>query len=471
MDGSLLKAASKVWIVSNVKLHFAESTPKKPALRIVLVDEAGPVLGSAKKKEWSALGPRWSRIGGSTKPGASVLLDDEPNVRVFGVGSGSDPDWYAAGLAVGRALDAPSWLRAKTVLPEAFVEGVLLGGYRYTRKTEKAAKATHTLTVVGTQVPERAVATASATILARDLANTPSNLKNPTWLARRAMAVPGVQVKRFSRNELASFGGLQAVAAGSQHGPELLTLSYRPAQSSTAHVVLVGKGITFDSGGLSLKPADAMTMMKTDMSGAAAVIGVMSALTELQIPVQVTGVIAIAENMPGASAMRPGDVITHYGGRTSEVLNTDAEGRLVLADAIAYASTMLNPTTIIDLATLTGAATLALGRGRGAVFSNSDRLAKALVAAGERSRDNLWWLPLEPEYASAIESTVADAANSATDPKMGAGAITAALFLEPFTSGTQWAHLDIAGPARNEKERSATGFGVRLLLDWLARAA
>ena len=461
--------------MSNVELRAADVAPKNAVLRIILVDDDGPVLGSAKKKEWARIGSRWTALGGTSTSGSSVLLDAATNLCIVGVGKGTDADWYSSGVAVGRSLEGPTWLRTTSPLPEAFVEGVLLGGYRFSRKSQKSAKATHVLTVVGSALPEKAITISNATNLARNLANTTSNVKSPGWLARQAAAISGVKVKRFAKSELERFGGLQAVGAGSRHAPEFVTLSYRPSKQTgehhVPHIVLVGKGITFDSGGLSLKPADAMTMMKTDMAGAAAVIGTMSALAQLDIPVRVTGVLAIAENMPGERAMRPGDVITHYGGRTSEVLNTDAEGRLVLADAIAFAAATLQPTVIIDLATLTGAATFAFGRGRGAVFSNSDRLAKQLVAAGERSRDALWQLPLEPDYAEAIASEVADAANSATNPKLGGGAITAALFLEPFAAGKPWAHLDIAGPARNEKERSATGFGVRLLLNWLATSA
>lgn len=452
--------------MSVVKLRSDQSIPKKDPLRFVLVGAQGPMCGTAKKKEWSALEPRWQRLDGSTKAGATVLLDADPNIRIVGVGE--PEDWFAAGQAIGRSLDHDAWMRVKGTLPDAFIEGIVLGSYRFTKKTANDVNAARSLTFVGGELPTRSQVIAGATVLARDLANTTSNVKTPAWLVRKASAIPGVQVKRFTRAELAAFGGLQAVAAGSKHGPEFVTMRYRPPSESKEHVVIVGKGITFDSGGLSLKPADAMTMMKTDMSGAAAVIGVMSAVAELGIGVAVTGVLAIAENMPGANAMRPGDVITHFGGRTSEVLNTDAEGRLVLADALAYSAAKLAPTTIIDLATLTGAATLALGRGRGAVFSNNERLAKSLVAAGEQSRDLVWQLPLERDYEAAIASPVADAANSATDPKAGAGAITAALFLEPFVAGKPWAHLDIAGPARNEKERSATGFGVRLLLDWLS---
>ncbi|NQU36546.1 MAG: hypothetical protein HQ526_02990 [Actinobacteria bacterium] len=236
-------------------------------------------------------------------------------------------------------------------------------------------------------------------------------------------------------------------------------------------VVLVGKGITFDSGGLSLKPAEGMPLMKTDMSGAGTVLATMSALRDLGVTANVTAVLACAENMPSGSAYRPGDVVRHFGGRTSEVFNTDAEGRMVLADALAYANARLRPDVIVDLATLTGAATLGLSRQYGALFADSDGLARRLLAAGDETSDRVWRLPLVPEYRSALDSEIADISHVSRE-SIGAGAITAALFLQEFVGDRRWAHLDIAGPARAEKTsgdktRGATGFGVRLLLRWL----
>jgi leucyl aminopeptidase len=219
-----------------------------------------------------------------------------------------------------------------------------------------------------------------------------------------------------------------------------------------------------------------MVAMKTDMSGAAAVLAAMSALRALDVGVRVTAVLALAENMPGAAAMRPGDVLVQYGGRTTEVLNTDAEGRLVLADALAYVDRVVRPDVVVDVATLTGAATLALGRGRGALLSSDDGLATALLAAGEASGDPLWRLPLVPDYAAALASDVADQANVPRDGAVGAGAITAAWFLRPFAGARPWAHLDIAGPARAQADRDEvpkgpTGFGTRVLLRWLETGA
>jgi leucyl aminopeptidase len=238
-------------------------------------------------------------------------------------------------------------------------------------------------------------------------------------------------------------------------------------------VVLVGKGITFDSGGLAVKPNDAMVGMKTDMSGAAAVLAVLGACREVAVPVRVTGLLALAENALGGASYRPGDVVRQYGGRTVEVVNTDAEGRLVLADALAYADHVLRPDLIVDLATLTGAAGLGLGRRHAALFSTDDDLATALQQAGEATGERVWRLPLVEDYLPTLRSEVADLRHTPrAASKVGGGAITAALFLRQFVGRRPWAHLDIAGPARpdseeNEVAKATSGYGARLLLRFL----
>lgn len=237
-------------------------------------------------------------------------------------------------------------------------------------------------------------------------------------------------------------------------------------------MVLAGKGITFDTGGLSLKPNEGMKTMKTDMGGGAAVIAAMSALAAFDVPVRVTGLVACAENSISGSAQRPGDVITQYGGRTVEVLNTDAEGRLVLADALAYAHAELDPDIVIDVATLTGAAKVALGTSLGALYATDESLAADLIAAGEAGGERLWRMPLVEDYRTMLDSDVADLANVDRTKSGAAGSIAAALFLREFTGGRPWAHLDIAGPARaasddGETTKGGTGFGVRLLLRYL----
>jgi leucyl aminopeptidase len=285
-----------------------------------------------------------------------------------------------------------------------------------------------------------------------------------------------IRVRNEKQLQDQGFGGIIAVGKGSARPPRLVELSWSP-EGADRHVVLVGKGITFDSGGLSLKPNDGMVGMKTDMAGGAAVMGAMSVLSKLEIQVKVTALIPLAENMPSGSSMRPGDVITHFGGITSEVLNTDAEGRLVLADALAYAASELSPDVIVDIATLTGAASLGLGKRHGALYTTTDELRDQLVAAATEGGERLWPMPLEADYREALESTVADLRNVG-DPafKYSGGSITAALFLREFVGRTTWAHLDVAGPARADGDevevtKGATGFGVRTFLRWLEASA
>src|SRR4051812_30631978 len=271
----------------------------------------------------------------------------------------------------------------------------------------------------------RARATAAAVHLARDLANTPSLEKSPEWMAEQAVqggagagvAGQGWDVEGLRRD---GFGGILAVGRGSARPPRLVRVDHAP-RGSRRHVVLVGKGITFDSGGLSLKPNEGMTTMKTDMSGGAAVLSVMTALSELRIDLRVTALVPLAENMPGGDATRPGDVITHYGGRTSEVLNTDAEGRLVLADAIAYATTQLHPDVVVDIATLTGAATLGLGKRHGALYATTDLLRRTLADAGDAGGERLWPMPIVEDYRDALDSPGADLRHIANQGKKNGG--------------------------------------------------
>jgi leucyl aminopeptidase len=235
----------------------------------------------------------------------------------------------------------------------------------------------------------------------------------------------------------------------------------------------VGKGITFDTGGVSLKrPYDTMMAMKSDMAGSAAILGTLTALENLQPNVQVTALMMMAENAISATAQRPSDVIKHYGGTTVEVINTDAEGRLVLADGLAYADANLDPDYLVDIATLTGAATLGLGRQYAAMYTRDNALAAALSKAGEATGDRVWHMPLVDDYKDALRSDIADFNHTADKGKFSAGSVTAALFLENFTSTRRWVHLDIAGTARSEVDagensKGGTGFGVRLLTEWI----
>jgi leucyl aminopeptidase len=315
---------------------------------------------------------------------------------------------------------------------------------------------------------------AAATNLARDLVNEPANNLHPADLAAaaaRAVEGKGVAVAVKDEGELAAegFGGILGVGQGAAYPPRLVELRYEP-EGARGRVVLVGKGITFDSGGLSLKPADAMMTMKTDMSGAATVVGVMSALQDLGVEVAVTGYLASAENMPSGQAIRPGDVLKMKNGKTVEVLNTDAEGRLVMADALALGATS-QPDAIVDIATLTGACVVALGKRYAGLMSNDDALAGELLEAAGTAGERTWRLPLPEEYRKELDSEVADLKN--IGDRYG-GALTAGLFLQEFVDGRPWAHLDIAGPARQDAEdgylgKGASGAGVRTLLSWLER--
>jgi leucyl aminopeptidase len=422
-----------------------------------------------------------------------IRLGTEACVVLFlGVGDASPGALRRAGAALARRLPAGRTAVTTAVLDEpdeaveAFTEGLLLGSYQFTMKSAASPGEAGgdpgeiQLLLAGpasrAALVERAGTVAGAVALARDLANTPSMIKTPEWLADEAATVAaehGLSSRIWREAELAAggFGGLLGVGSGSAHPPRLIELSYQPAQADR-HVVLIGKGITFDSGGLSLKPTDGMKTMKTDMAAGAAVIGAMSALGRLGVRARVTGLVPAAENMPSGTAMRVGDVLRHYGGQTVEVLNTDAEGRLVLADALAYADDVLAPDLMVDLATLTGAVRVALGSSIAALYATDDELAAGLLAAGTASGERLWRMPLAEDYTDALESPVADLANVARAGGR-AGSIDAALFLREFTGGRAWAHLDIAGAARaaaddGENTKGATGFGTRLLLRWLA---
>jgi leucyl aminopeptidase len=407
-------------------------------------------------------------------------------VVFLGVGDASPAALRRAGGELGRMIrpgedavtDLVAGLPAGSV--QAFSEGILLGSYRFSEKSVDEGTLAKDSGVRLLVRDTDAGAARAAVALARDLTNTPSVSKSPQWMADVATEIAGqaglsVRIRTVSELARAGFGGIVAVGSGSARPPVLIELGYRPPEEPAGrrrHVVLVGKGITFDSGGLSLKTNDGMKLMKTDMAGGAAVIAVMSSLAKLGVTDRVTGLIAAAENMPSGSAYRPGDVLRQYGGRTVEVRNTDAEGRLVLADAMAYADAELDPDQLIDLATLTGAARMALGGVRAALYASSDELAESLIVAGEASGDRLWRMPLPDDYLSVLESSVAELANVSAGNE-GAGSIAAALFLREFTGNRPWAHLDIAGPARassddGDQSAGATGFGTRLLLYWLA---
>jgi len=311
--------------------------------------------------------------------------------------------------------------------------------------------------------------------LARDLVNLPGNQLNARDIARYARESGeryGYEVTVMEKDEIErlKMGGLLAVNKGSTEPPTFSILDYNPAGGAKKTVALVGKGVTFDSGGISIKPSNGMDEMKSDMAGAAAVLATVEAAARLELPFRVVGFIPSTDNMPDGSAQKPGDVITTYSGITVEVGNTDAEGRLILADALTYAVQEYKPDVIIDMATLTGACIVALGYSVAGMFSNDDKLASSLFTAGEQCGEKVWRLPLWDEYDEQITSEVADVHNTGGK---GAGTITAAKFLEKFVDGhTCWAHVDIAGPSfaaskSPQRSQGGTGFGVSLLVNYL----
>ncbi|MSQ49602.1 MAG: leucyl aminopeptidase [Betaproteobacteria bacterium] len=318
-----------------------------------------------------------------------------------------------------------------------------------------------------------AVATADGVDLARTLGNLPPNLCTPSYLADQAKKLAkqfklGIEVLERRDMEKLGMGALLAVTRGSHQPPKLIVLHYSGAGEKKKPLVLVGKGITFDTGGISLKPGGEMDEMKFDMSGAGSVLGVIHALAGMRAPVNVIGVIPACENMPGGAATRPGDVVTTLSGQTVEILNTDAEGRLILCDALTYAE-RFNPQAMVDIATLTGACVIALGHVATGLFANDQKLADEILAAGDDAWDRVWQMPLWEDYQEQLRSNFADMANIGGRP---AGSVTAACYLARFTRKQKWAHLDIAGTAwRSGKDKGSTGRPVPLLVRLALRRA
>ena len=433
---------------------------------------------------------------------------------LLGTAAGSMGDWRAAGAALVRAISAATrpgprlvqvHLPAGTSAHQAasLALGCVVGSHRYRVTSGGGGTAgpqgigpqgIGTVALIATpdhglgpltEAVARAQLLGRATGLARDLANTPSGHKDPAWLAgtaaRLAATVPGLRATVHDEHWLAEhgFGGVLAVGGGSARPPRLLELAWQPPavrpetnpetnpeMNTEKHLVLVGKGITFDTGGISIKRAQDMHWMRTDMSGGAAVIATLLAVGQLKLPLRVTGLVPCAENHVSGSAYRPGDVVRHVGGRTTEVTNTDAEGRLVLADALAYAVRELAPTTLLDVATLTGAMKVSLGLRTGGLFATEPELAERIQAAGEAVGEAWWPMPLLDDHAEGVRSEIADLRQCPPGP----AGITAALFLREFTAGLPWAHLDIAGPARAERDYAevnagGTGFATRTLIE------
>jgi leucyl aminopeptidase len=432
---------------------------------------------------------------GAYKKLALVHPEQPARALVVGLGKRGEMEPERARVAAALAAKEAQRLEARSVawaVPDAgdagavaaaLVEGTVLGDYRFDRflsrdPEEPPPSRIDSLTLVGSDdlsaAAEAARVCAEAQNRARDLQSLPSNVATPSYLAERAEQIArgrdalGIEV--LGRDEIAAkdMGGLVAVSQGSEEEPKLIVLRYAGGGSGPT-LGLVGKGVTFDTGGISLKPSAAMHEMKMDMSGAAAVLEAVGAIAELGLPLDLIAVVPTTENMPSGSAIKPGDVITQYNGKTVEVNNTDAEGRLILADALAYA-VELGAERIVDLATLTGAVVIALGSTYAGLMSNDDELAARIEAAGDASGELVWRLPLHPEYKELFKGTVADWANTASKRK--AGTIYAGSFLEEFVGDTPWAHVDIAGTAwdvgREYTGNDASGYGVRLLVE-LAR--
>lgn len=468
-----------------------DASVQKGVFEIHLVLEGPSVLGGSVPREDLARAAGFTGKAGQVLVGYAEGLDDV----VLYVGLGSEPDaeaFRAAGAQAMRSL-AKDIARAQIVVGEssagnvaALVEGAILGHYRYDAlrgagfDAEKTLPSISELAVVSAD-PElrplfdRAVVVSSAQCLARDLINEHAATMTPERFSQVASEISqanGMECRIWDRAtiEAEGLGGLMAVSRGSSVEPRFVKISYRPNSGSVeGTVALVGKGITFDSGGLSLKSGDGMMTMKTDMSGAAAVLAAMSTLRSLGIGVAVDGYMALTENMPSGSATKPGDVLVARNGKSIEVLNTDAEGRLVLADALSLAAED-GASEIIDLATLTGACVVALGREIAGVMGNSQTLVDAVLKSGERSGEPLWQLPLPERYKKHIESEIADMKNIGAPG--AAGTLSAALLLQEFVAQVPWVHVDIAGPSRSEGDeryfrKGGTGFGVRTICEFL----
>ncbi|GGO81720.1 cytosol aminopeptidase [Marinobacterium nitratireducens] len=477
---------------------------------LVVGIEAGGVLTPAARNLDTASGGYLSDIVGSGDiRGAvaeSLLLHHVPGVRarrvlLLGLGQDCERNDRNYRKQVRAAFDAIRKIRARDVLfaldvpciaatdmyrqSRLLIEWGCAELYRYDQ-TKSGKAEPQALAQVRILLPENAAeagrqaladgaAIANGVALARDLGNLPGNVCTPSYLAEQAVRLAQecdrVSTSVLDERDMAALGmgSLLAVGNGSDQPSKLIVIQYNGSDDPDAQPhVLVGKGITFDTGGISLKPGAAMDEMKFDMCGAASVLGTLNAVAEMALPINVVGIVAAAENMPGSRALKPGDVVTTLSGQTVEVLNTDAEGRLVLCDALTYAG-RFKPKTVVDIATLTGACSIALGSHACGLLANDDALAGDLLSAGSFAADRAWRLPLWDEYQEQLDSNFADIANLGGP---AAGTITAACFLSRFAGAFRWAHLDIAGVARNSgKEKGATGRCVPLLSQYLLEQA
>jgi leucyl aminopeptidase len=494
------------------RFTFRTTSPAEQAADLLILPiHEGPEPGPGVREAGKALDVdlvkvlKDNRVRGSLGEafGLPTLGRGRAETLLFvGLGKKAEVDADAVRRAAGKvAPRVARYRRVATTLPQAargsfdestqaLVEGLLLGSYRFDRYKGKPdadgqAPRLDEVTVLGSgrhdaakarRSIERGEIFAEATAFARDLVNTPALDATPDFLAREARKIArrhGLKVRILGKPDLekGGFGGILGVGRGSENPPRLIELRYEGG--SGPPVALTGKGVTFDSGGLSIKDAKGMEWMKADMAGAAAVLGAFLGIARLKPKVNVIAAIPSAENLPGGSAIRPGDVLRHRGGKTSEVLNTDAEGRLILADALAYLAEK-KPRSIVDLATLTGACMIALGTEIWGVMGSDDRVIRDLIESGEEAGEPGWELPLWTSYRRQIDSSVADVKNIG-DGRYG-GAITAALFLKEFVGDVPWAHMDIAGTAFWERAgdywpKGATGNPVRTIIRYVERQA
>ncbi|PWL18177.1 leucyl aminopeptidase [Falsochrobactrum shanghaiense] len=481
-------------------ISFSEFSAPQKGVSIVLVakgggftDEAAQAAGGADKIRRIIEVSGFSGALGKTAEAIETSGDDVEKIVLVGVGEpgklGND-DWIRIGGAAFSRIGKSTRATVTLALPETTIAGdeaadvalgMILRSYdfnRYkTRKDEENGEPKHaakiSLCVADTASAKKALevaeAVADGVLKARDLVNEPANILGPVEFAEEAEKLEklGVKVEVLGEKEMKKLGmgSLLGVAQGSVRPPRLVVMEWQGAKGKDQPVAFVGKGVVFDTGGISIKPASGMEEMKGDMGGAAAVTGLMRALAGRKAKVNAIGVIGLVENMPDGNAQRPGDIVTSMSGQTIEIINTDAEGRLVLADALHYTNDRFKPRFIINLATLTGAIMVALGTHHAGLFSNDDELADQLYDAGQSTGEKVWRMPLGSEYDKMIDSKFADMKNSSG---RYAGSITAAQFLKRFVGETPWAHLDVAGTAMgspaNEYNRSwASGYGVRLL--------
>ena len=481
-------ATADVIVISYIILPREDSTDSEIIFNAhpALVKQIEKLFGIELRDELSFFSPTGKAGELNEIP---VSAEDSPveKIILLGLGDQSLASFRTSGAALGRKVRGAGKNFA-TLAPTkrdeviAFASSAMLGAYTWNLKTSpKPAESEIEIVTADATPVDHARVIADSVCRARDLIHTPSNIKTPLWMANQARAIAseyGLEISVLSGSGLKDFGGLRAVGNSSpQPGPRFIHLTYTPkgakSNSRIPHVVIVGKGITFDTGGISLKrPYDTMMAMKSDMAGAAAALATISALPQLGAQVKVSVLMMCAENALSGTSQRPSDVIKHYGGKTVEVINTDAEGRLVLADGLAFADINLDPDYVVDIATLTGAATLGLGRQYAAMYTRNTHLARTLAEIGERTGDRVWHMPLIDDYLDGLESDIADLNHTADKGHYSAGSVTAALFLEQFVGDRQWVHLDIAGTARSESDsgenpKGGTGFGVRLLVEWL----